>query len=141
MNGELLRPDRLLVTGLPDEALSKYCRFQAGEHPANHIVAENVQDHEIEVTPLDGPKKFGDIPWSDLVRGRGQEFGFGIGWVTELVSPLPDLTFLLEHTVHGSNRAQIAAFIEQDGVDLVGGLSHEPFTVHEGQNFFSFLGA
>lgn len=63
MNGELVRLDSLLVAGLLDQALSKRGRFPAGEHPADHIAAENVQDHiEIEVAPLDGPEKLGDIP-------------------------------------------------------------------------------
>jgi len=107
MKGELVGLDRLLGAALLGETLSERCRFPACKHLADHITAEDVEDPvEMEVGPLDGPKKLGHVPRPDLVWRGGQELGFYIGRVAELVVPLPELAFLLQDTVHGSNRAQ-----------------------------------
>ena len=42
--------------------------------------------------------------------------GFGVGGVTELVSPLLHLVGFCEDAVHGAGRAQVGALIEQGNV-------------------------
>ncbi len=79
--------------------------------------------------PLCRPTQLGDIPAPDLIGMRGQEFGYGIGGVAELVPPLPDLASLGEDALHSALRAEVAALIEQRGIDLSRGRVHEAIAI------------
>ena len=81
-----------LAHGLGDELLGQVGAFARGDHPADHVAAEDVEDHvEVEVGPLGRPQELGDVPGPDLVGRGGQQFGLGVGRVAELVAPLADL--------------------------------------------------
>ena len=58
-----LAGDALLDDRLADQPLGQVFAFAAGQHPANHIAAEDVENHvEVEVGPLRGPQQLGDVP-------------------------------------------------------------------------------
>ena len=44
--------------------------------------------------------------------GRGQEFGLFVLRVAALKPPLSDFVTFLQDAVHGSNRTQVAAFVQ-----------------------------
>jgi len=63
VNGQLVELDRLLVAGFFNDPLSQGCGFLSCEHPADHIMAENVEDHiEVVVGSFDRTEELGDIP-------------------------------------------------------------------------------
>lgn len=63
MNGQLVGLDSLLVAGCFNEVLSQGCGFLPCEHPADHITAEDVEDHiEVVVGSFDRTEELGDIP-------------------------------------------------------------------------------
>ena len=59
MQGQLSPPDLLLLTGVFDESLGQHRRLRWGNHPADHVPAEDVQnDIEVAVRPLHGAQEF-----------------------------------------------------------------------------------
>ena len=118
MQGQLSRPDLLFLAGVFDEPLGQPRRLRRGDHPADHVAAEDVQnDIEVAVRPLHGAQEFRDVPRPHLIRGGRQEFRLLIGRVAELVPALLDLRLRIEDAVEGSDGTVVAAFIEQGGVD------------------------
>lgn len=58
--------------------LAKAACLSVGDHPADHVAAENVDDHvQVKVGPLDRVFQLGDVPGPYLVRPSGQQFWFG----------------------------------------------------------------
>lgn len=56
MNSQLPRLDSLLAAGIGNQPFGQLRALPVGDHPADHIAAENVEDHvKIEVRPLSGP--------------------------------------------------------------------------------------
>src|ERR1019366_6475997 len=95
--------------------------FSIGDVPADHSTAENIKDHiEIEVSPFDRPHQFCDVPRPDLIGSRRQKLGLLIGGMAQLAAPFADLAVLGEDAIHGSDRAQIDALVEQARVDFGG---------------------
>ena len=90
------------------------------------IAAEDVeQDVEVEVGPRLRSEQPGDVPRPDLVGRRGEEFGFGVVRMAELIAPFSDRLFGGQEAVHGAFRAQVPAFVEQCGDDLARGAVEE----------------
>ena len=114
MNGELARGNLVLADGLLDDFLGQFGAFTVRDHPAGNAAAEDVEDDvEVEVTPLDRAAQFGDVPAPKLVGRRGQQLGFLLGRMNELVAALAGFPLLLEDAVHGANRAEVLAFVQQ----------------------------
>lgn len=87
--------------------------------PADHIAAIDVKKNvEIVIAPLDWPFELGDVPTPDFSGSGCQQFGTGRLCLGALASPLVDFVVLPEQTVHGRDRAQINAVVEQEGIDL-----------------------
>ena len=73
MERELARLNAVLRAGLADEVLGQGRALVWGEHPADHVPAEDVEDDvEIEVRPLRRTQELRDVPAPDFVRTRGQ---------------------------------------------------------------------
>ena len=106
--------DPLLVHRLADQPLGQLSAFAAGQHPADHVAAEDVEDHvEVEVGPLRRPLQLGDVPRPDLIRRGGQQLRLGAGRVAQLVASLADLAVTFEDAVHRARRAEVGPLPEK----------------------------
>ena len=83
VDGQLVTPDALLGAGLADQHLGQRGGFAAGDHPADDVAGEDVQDHvQVVVGPLRRAAQLGDVPRPHLIRLVGDQFRFhGAGWV------------------------------------------------------------
>ena len=83
MDGELVRHDVLLAAGLTNQPLGQLGALAFGDHPADDVAAEDVEDHiEIELGPFDRPEQLGNVPTPDLIWRGGQQLGLlivGVG--------------------------------------------------------------
>ena len=126
LQGELSGLDALFGGRLLDQALGQGRAFARGHHPADDVAAEDVEnDVEVEVGPLGRPEQFGDVPRPDLVGAGGQELGFRVTGMAQLVAPLAHLAVGFEDAVHGAHRAEVDALVEERGVDLARGFVDE----------------
>jgi len=135
MEGQLALGDGLFLAGLTDKSLSQRRGFAMGDHPADHIAAENIQDHiQVEIGPLSGPQQFGDIPGPHLVGSGGQKFGRLVRRVVQLVASLTDLHGRGQHAVHSAHRTQVSSFVKQGRIHLCWGLIPKPLGVEDSKD-------
>ena len=121
-DGKLAGRNLLLDDGFLDELLGQFGAFARSDHPAGDVAAEDIEDHvEIEVGPLHGTSKLGDIPAPELVGRGGQQLGFPVRRMDELIATFAGLSLLLEDAVHGADRTEVLAFVEQGGLHGGGG--------------------
>jgi hypothetical protein len=119
VQGELLGGDVVIVAGVADEPLGQAGRLPLGDEPADHIPAEDVQDHvEVEVHPLHRALELGDIPGPDLVGRAGRGARPVVRRVVQLVPPLTGLARLGQNPVHRPGRADVDPLVQQGGIDL-----------------------
>src|ERR1039457_4447179 len=101
MDGKLADRNLMLADGLLDELLAQFSGFPIRDHPAGNVAAENVEDDvQIEVGPLDRTPQLGDVPAPKLVGRRGQQLGFLVRRMNQLIASLAGFSLLLENTVH-----------------------------------------
>ena len=118
MEREWARLNAVLRAGLADEVLGQGRALVWGEHPADHVPAEDVEDDvEIEVRPLRRTQERRDVPAPDFVRTRGQSLGRGVGRAPHLIAPLLDCVRGVEDAIHRARRTEVGPLIEQGGVD------------------------
>jgi hypothetical protein len=97
VHGELTALNVVFGAGILDETLGQFSAFPRGDHPAGDVTAEDVEDDvEIEVSPLGRAEQLGDVPAPELIGRGGQQFGFLVGRVGELVAALARFTPLGE---------------------------------------------
>ena len=121
MDAQLAAGDALLGAGRGDQLLGQDGGFAGGDHPADDVAAENVEDDvQVEVGPLGPPEELGDVPAPQLVRLRREQLGTRVVGMPELVAPLPDLLIRRENPVHRALRRQVAALVQQCRPDLSG---------------------
>ncbi len=117
VNGELAGGNLVLADGFLDELLGQFGAFPVRDHPAGNVATEDVEDDvEIEVGPLDRTPQLGDVPTPKLVGRGGQQLGFLVSRMNELIAALAGLPLLFEDAVHGANRAEVLAFVQQGGL-------------------------
>src|SRR4051812_1445211 len=82
--------------------------------------AEDVEnDVEIEVGPFGRSRQLCYIPGPNLIGALGEEqFGLGVDRVPQLIAAFADFIVVIEEAVHGADRAEVDALVEQGGVDL-----------------------
>ncbi len=96
-------------------------RLPRRDHPADHVAAEDVEDHvEVKAHPLGRPLELGDIPGPQLARAAGEQLGLGVGGVGELIAPPAGLARGAQQPVEGGHRGEVATRIEQQGEHGVG---------------------
>src|SRR2546422_496181 len=79
MNRELITFNTLFYTALHNQKLSQDCQLPLGDHPADDIATEDVQnDVEVKIRPCPRSFELGDVPGPDLVRSCRQELGCSI---------------------------------------------------------------
>ena len=104
---------------LLDKALGQFGTLPMGDHPADDLATEDVEDDvEIEVGPLRRPQELGDLPAPELVGRLGQEFRLVVDGMDALVAPFSRLSVRSQDPIHAALGAQIGTFVEQGGVDL-----------------------
>ena len=76
MNVQLAGLERLLAAGIGKQAFGQFRTLPVGDHPADYMKAEDIQDHiQIEVGPLSRPEQLRNVPTPELVRAGGQKLG------------------------------------------------------------------
>ncbi len=103
-----------------DQPCGEAGALAVGDHPADHVAAEDVEDHvQVEVGPLDRALELGDVPGPDLVRLRGQR---ARAWRSDGCRSWSrrSRTSLRvgQDPVHRPRRAEVGVLLEQRGVDL-----------------------
>jgi|GEM_PF-2073527 len=130
VDGQIAGHDALLSACIGDQALGQLGGFAGSHHPAHHVSAEDVQDDvEVEVDPLGRAQQLRDIPAPDLIGARSQQFRLLVLRMPKLVASLLQLAVLSQDAMHGADRAEINAFIDQGGKDLRRRLVPEAFRV------------
>src|ERR1019366_2040179 len=75
-------------------------------------------DIEIEVAPFRGPHQLRYVPGPNLIWAFSEKFRLLIDGAPQLSTPFADFVMLGENAIHGADRAQIDALVEQAGVDF-----------------------
>ncbi|KFB73513.1 MAG: hypothetical protein AW09_001226 [Candidatus Accumulibacter phosphatis] len=110
--------DVLFGGSVGDQLLCQFGGFPGGDHPANDIATENIEDHvEVKAGALGRPLQLGDVPAPHLVGRGGQEFWLGVGGMGELVASLAARPVAGQQTVHGTDRSEIDPLVQQGGID------------------------
>src|SRR3712207_560604 len=106
---------------------------------AHHVAAEDVDDHEQLVVdaPL-GALQLGYVPRPHLVGSTGDQLGALTGGVSALAAAFPVLPGDGEQPVHGGDRAQVDAVIEQAGPHLGGRQVAVLLAAQHGQDVLAF---
>ena len=113
VQGKDLGLDALVEAGLLDEPAGQGGALALGEHPPNHVSAEDIEQHvQVEVSPALRSEQAGDIPRPSLVRGGGEQLGLGAARMGELTAPFACGPIRGQNPIHGAFRAQIVPFIE-----------------------------
>lgn len=68
MQRKLVAIDLVFDARVLDQPQGEASRFSFGQHPADHIPAEDIDDHvEVKIGPLDRTQELGDIPRPYLI--------------------------------------------------------------------------
>jgi len=122
VQGELVTPDALGLESTVDELLGELAGLGRCHGPCDDVAGEDVDDHEqLVVHAAFGTPELGDIPRPHPVRCRGQELGSFLGGMGALAASFTVLPRDGQQPVHGRDRAQVDAVVEQPGPDLCGG--------------------
>jgi hypothetical protein len=113
VQGELARADALFGASRADELFGQGGGRARRDHPADHVAAEDIDDHvAVEVSPLGWPLELGDVPGPQLIGTGGQPFGLGVLGVTPHVASFAPFVLGGEDAVEGPHRARILALVE-----------------------------
>ena len=112
----LQRPDKTSRTSSKPPSTNKGLNSMALSASA---MAENIDDDiEIEVAPFRGSHQLRYVPRPNLIWAFGEKFRLLIDGALQLSMPFADFVMLGENAIHGADRAQIDALVEQAGVDF-----------------------
>ena len=128
-----------LRAGRGDQLLGQDGGLAGGDHPADGIPAEDVEDHvQVVVGPLRRAVQLGDVPRVHLVRPGGCELGLDGSGMRGLPAALPALARLAQHPVVGGYRAEVGALVQQRGPCLGRGGVGEPLRVQRVEDGLPF---
>ena len=140
MQGELAGRDIMLGDGVVEQGFEQRGAFRVGDLPGDDPAAENIDDDiEIEVAPFRRPHQFRDVPGPNLIWAFGEKFGLLIDGAAQLPAPFADFVMLGENAIHGADRAQIDALVEQAGVDFGWSQIDEPRLPQQVENDLALL--
>ena len=118
VQGELVRRDVLLGDGFGDQLLGQRRALLWSNHPADDIAAEDIEDHvQVKAGPFGRAFDLRDIPTPDFVGSGGQQLGFDVGRMGELMTSFTHRSLGAEQAIHGAHRAEITPLVEQGGID------------------------
>src|SRR5437868_6623610 len=114
MQRESARSDVLFADGIADELLGELRTLTLGDHPADDVAAENIEQViEVVCLPFSRPFELGDVPRPHFARPARQQLRSCIDGMNALTTSLANLALRSQQPIHGANRAVITAFIEQ----------------------------
>ena len=123
MDGQHAWLDALFLAGGGDQPLGQFRSFALCHHPAHHVSAEDVQDDvEVKIGPFDRPQQLRYVPRPNLIGPGSQQFRLLVLRMPQLIAALLQLPVCSQDAMHGADRAEIDAFIQQRGIDLDRGL-------------------
>src|SRR3954466_1048522 len=94
-------------------------RVGIGDAPADDPAAEDVEnDVQIEVGPFRRSHQLRNVPRPDLIRSFGQQFGFRIDGMAQLIAAFADFVVVVQDPIQGPDRAVVDALVEQGGIDF-----------------------
>src|ERR1700728_22604 len=125
--------------GFLEQWLEERGAFGIRDQPAYDPSTEDVDDDvEVEIGPLHGTHQFGDVPRPDLVGTGGEQLGLDIDGMAHLATAFANLVVFGQDPIQGADRADIAALVEQAGVDFRRSQIDEARLVQEIQHGLSF---
>jgi hypothetical protein len=114
VQGQLVAVDLLLADCLGDQRLGQHGGLAGGDHPADRVAGEDVEDHvEVVVGPLRRPVQLGDIPTPHGVRRRRDQLGLHLRRMGGKAASVAGLAAFTQQPVHRRLRAQVDALIQQ----------------------------
>ena len=120
---------------------SEVIHLKVGDIDRERRVIRVEQGKEVEVGPRHRPLEFGNIPGPDLIRGRGREFGFGIGTLPVPAAAFFKLLILCQDAIQGTLRTHIFPFIQQSRHNTRRRLIHKTRTQHQGMGLIVLVQA
>src|SRR4030095_5593887 len=113
------RPMPCLARGSAMSRSARAADSGVGDHPPDRVTTEDVQDRvQVEVGPLGRAEQLGDVPGPHAVGCVGDQLGLDRGRVGGRPEPLAPLPLGVQQPVHRGDRGEVAALVEQGGVDL-----------------------
>jgi hypothetical protein len=92
-----------------------------GDAPGDDVAGIDVDDDEQVVVDATGrTAELGDVPRPHLIRRGGHQLGAFLGRVGALTAPLAVLSGNSEEAVHGGDRTQVDAVVEEPSPHLRG---------------------
>ena len=87
VQGEGTGCDVLFGDGVGDQLLGQFSALARGDHPADHVAAEDIQNHvQMEARPLARPAQLSDVPRPNFIGLQRQQLRLGVdrvgGWPT-----------------------------------------------------------
>jgi len=114
--------------------------FAAGQHPADDVAAEDVEDHvQVEVGPFRRPQQLGDVPGPDLIGRGGQQLRLVVGRVSQLVASLADFLPRVQDAVHRAGSSRDLALIQKCRINLGRSLVGKRLAVKHVENLLPLL--
>src|SRR5450756_695380 len=127
MQGELAGGDIMLHDGVVEQGFEQRGAFSIGDAPGDDPAAENIDDDiEMEVAPFRRPHQLRYVPGPNLIWAFGEKLGLLVDGASQLSAPFADFVMLGENAIHGADRTQIDALVEQAGVDFGWGQIDKP---------------
>ena len=139
MQRQRLGFDALLEAGLLDEPCSQRRALPFGDHPPDHISAEDVEQHvQVKVRPAFWSQKARDVPRPGFVRCGRDQLGLGVARVSELISSFAHRLARGQNPIHRAFRAKVLPFVQKRRDDLGRGAVNEARRGKRLQDVFSF---
>jgi len=106
----------------------------------DHVGSVVVEDHvRVEVDPLGGASKLGEVAAPDLIRSPCEQFGFCVCGLAELVSSFADLVFFSQDAGRSADGTHGCSPVEQGSPDPCGSLVDKSGGMQHIEDVLSFL--
>lgn len=120
VDNELARANSVALQRLVHQLLRQRTVFLARNHPGQHKAAEQIHNHiQRQVMPSLDRRQFCDVPGPSLVRCLGDDARHCMVLCRALSTTLALRTIDSEQPIHGADRAQVLAALEQSLVNLL----------------------
>jgi hypothetical protein len=137
---ELRGEDPLPLARGADQLLGERGGLLRGNHPADDVAAEDVEDHvQVEVRPLGGAVELGDVPRPQLVGSRSEQLGLRVRRSAELIASFANLAGCRENAVHRALGAPVRSIVEKGGDDFGGRAIDEARLVEQIEDALALL--
>src|SRR5450432_3235487 len=109
VDGELVGFDAFTTVAVAQEALCKRGELAMGNHPADDVSAEDVDDDvDVEVAPFARSEQLRYIPTPELVGTGRDDVWLRVCGVAKLIAAFSHLAVARKNAVHRALRAEVA---------------------------------